>query len=63
MFLKDSREANTARLVRLDLSTQEVEILAEDPVYDVSDVLVHPDTREVQAAAFTRARTEWVVLD
>ena len=63
MFLKDSREANTARLVRLDLSTQEVEILAEDPVYDVSDVLVHPDTREVQAAAFTRARTEWIVLD
>ena len=63
MFLKDSREANTARLVRLDLSTQEVEILAEDPVYDVSDVLVHPDTREVQATAFTRARTEWIVLD
>jgi dipeptidyl aminopeptidase/acylaminoacyl peptidase len=63
MFLRDSREANTASLVRLDLSTQEVEILAEDPEYDVSDVLVHPDTREVQAAAFTRARSEWIVLD
>jgi dipeptidyl aminopeptidase/acylaminoacyl peptidase len=63
MFLRDSREANTACLVRLDLSTQEVEILAEDPEYDVSDVLVHPDTREVQAAAFTRARSEWIVLD
>jgi hypothetical protein len=55
MFLKDSREANAARLVRLDLLTEEVEILAEDPDYDVSGVLVHPDTREVQAAAFTRA--------
>jgi dipeptidyl aminopeptidase/acylaminoacyl peptidase len=63
MFLRDSRDANTARLVRLDLSTHEVEILAEDPEYDVSDVLVHPDTREVQAVAFTRARTEWIVLD
>jgi dipeptidyl aminopeptidase/acylaminoacyl peptidase len=63
MFLKDSREANTARLVRLDLSTQEGEILAEDPEYDVSDVLVHPDTREVQAAVFTRARSKWIVLD
>ena len=63
MFLKDSREANAARLVRLDLLTEEVEILAEDPDYDVSGVLVHPDTREVQAAAFTRARTEWIVLD
>jgi dipeptidyl aminopeptidase/acylaminoacyl peptidase len=63
MFLKDSREANAARLVRFDLLSKEVEILAEDPQYDVSDVLVHPDTHEVQAAAFTRARTEWVVLD
>jgi dipeptidyl aminopeptidase/acylaminoacyl peptidase len=49
--------------VRLDLLTEEVDILAEDPDYDVSDLLVHPDTREVQAAAFTRARTEWIVLD
>ena len=63
MFLKDSREANASRLVRLDLLTEELDILAEDPDYDVSDVLVHPDTREVQAAAFTRARTEWMVLD
>ena len=63
MFLKDSREANAARLVSLDLPTANVEILAEDPDYDVSNVLVHPDTGEVQAAAFTRARTEWVVLD
>ena len=63
IFLKDSREANASRLVRLNLLTEEVDILAEDPDYDVSGVLVHPDTREVQAAAFTRARTEWIVLD
>jgi dipeptidyl aminopeptidase/acylaminoacyl peptidase len=63
MFLKDSREANAARLVRLDLHTEEVEILAEDPEFDVSGVLVHPDTREVQAATVTRARTEWIVFD
>lgn len=63
MFLKDSRGANAARLVRLDLLTEEVDVLAEDPEYDVSDMLVHPDTREVQAAAFTRSRTEWTVLD
>ena len=63
MFLKDSRGANAARLVRLDLLTEEGDTLAEDQRHDVSDVLVHPDTREVQAAAFTRARTEWIVLD
>jgi dipeptidyl aminopeptidase/acylaminoacyl peptidase len=63
MFLRDSREANAARLVELDLSTEEANVLAEDPKYDVASVLVHPDTREVQAVAFTRARTEWTVLD
>jgi dipeptidyl aminopeptidase/acylaminoacyl peptidase len=63
MFLRDSREANAARLVELDPSTEGANVLAEDPKYDVASVLVHPDTREVQAVAFTRARTEWTVLD
>jgi dipeptidyl aminopeptidase/acylaminoacyl peptidase len=63
MFLRDSRGANAARLVELDLSTERVDILAEDPQYDVAGVLIHLDTREPQAVAFTRARTEWTVLD
>lgn len=63
MFLRDSRGANAARLVELDLSTNVSRVLAGDPQYDVSDVLIHPDTREVQAVAIERARTEWTVLD
>jgi dipeptidyl aminopeptidase/acylaminoacyl peptidase len=63
MFLRDSREANAARLVELHLSTERIDVLAEDPQYDVADVLIHPDTREPQAVAFMRARTEWTVLD
>ena len=63
MFLRDSREANAARLVELDLLTERVDILAEDSQYDAADVLIHLDTREPQAVAFTRARTEWTVLD
>jgi len=63
IFLRDSRGANATRLVELNPSTEELEVLAGDPQYDVADVLIHPDTREVQAVAFTRARTEWTVLD
>lgn len=63
IFLKDSRGVNATRLVALDPDTGEIEVLAEDPKYDVSEVLVHPDTREIQAIAFTKARTEWTVLD
>jgi dipeptidyl aminopeptidase/acylaminoacyl peptidase len=63
LYLLDSRDANTARLVRLDLASGERAVLAEDPRFDVSGVVLHPDTREVQLVGFTRARSEWTVLD
>jgi len=63
MYLLDSRGANTARLVLMDLSSRKTEVLVEDPRYDVSGVVVHPETHAVQAAAVQRARTEWIVLD
>ena len=63
MYLLDSRGANAARLVLMDLAGGETEVLVEDPRYDVSGVVVHPETHAVQAAAVQRARTEWIVLD
>ncbi|WP_166179477.1 S9 family peptidase [Rubrobacter tropicus] len=63
MYLLDSRGANAARLVLLDLESGETEALVEDPRYDVSEVMVHPETHAVQAAAVQRARTEWILLD
>jgi len=62
MYLLDSRDANTARLVALDLEGG-LEVLARDERYDVGDVLMHPETYEVQAVAIERARREWTVLD
>ena len=63
MYLIDSRNANAGRLVRYDLDTEEIEVIASDPMYDVSDVMLHPDTFEVLAVSFTRAREEWEVID
>ena len=63
IYLRDSREANAARLVALDLATGDTDVLVEDTRYDVADVMVHPDTHEAQAAAVERARAEWTVLD
>ena len=63
LYLIDSRQANTGRLVRMALADKKTEVIAQDPQYDVSDVMIHPDTYQVQAVAFTRARTEWTVLD
>ncbi|MCA1738157.1 MAG: S9 family peptidase, partial [Actinobacteria bacterium] len=63
MYLLDSRDANTTQLVSLDLASGVLEVLAGDERYDVGDVLVNPDTYEVEAVAIEKARTEWIVLD
>ncbi|MEW5986755.1 MAG: S9 family peptidase [Chloroflexota bacterium] len=63
IYLLDSRQVNAARLVKLSLASGRTEVLAEDPSYDVDNVIVHPDSHEVQAVSFLRARREWQVLD
>ena len=63
IYLKDSRNANAGRLAKMEIATQEIEIIAEDPQYDVNDVMIHPDTYEVQAVSFYKTRNEWTVLD
>lgn len=63
MYLSDSRGSNTARLVRYEIATGTIEVLAEDPQYDVGSVMQHPDSYQIQAVSFTRARREWSVLD
>ncbi|GAB4371479.1 MAG: S9 family peptidase [Calditrichia bacterium] len=63
LYLIDSRNANTGRLVKMELKTKSIKVIAEDPNYDVSGVMIHPDTYEIQAYSFTRARREWFVID
>ena len=63
IYLQDSRSANAGRLIKLQLDTNEQSVIAEDPQYDVGDVMVHPDTYEIQAVAFNKDRVEWQVLD
>jgi dipeptidyl aminopeptidase/acylaminoacyl peptidase len=63
LYCLDSRNANAARLVRLSLPEGKAQVLAEDPQYDVTDVMFHHDTNQPQAVSFLRAREEWTVLD
>jgi dipeptidyl aminopeptidase/acylaminoacyl peptidase len=55
--------AETGRLVRVELSSGAVSVLAEDPQADVSGVRLHPHTREPQIVTFLKARSEYRVLD
>jgi dipeptidyl aminopeptidase/acylaminoacyl peptidase len=64
IYMMDSRNANAGRLVQLDVATGDIEVLVEDPQYDVSQhALLNPVTNSVQAIAVQKARLEWVVLD
>ena len=63
LLMISSVDAQAARLIWLDVTSGGTEVLAEDPEADVSDVRIDPDTREPQIVTFTKARSEYRVLD
>ncbi len=63
MLAVSSVGVNAGRLVWIDVATGAVEVVAEDPVYDVAGVTLDPDTRRVQAVTFQKDRAEITVLD
>jgi len=63
IYLQDSRDSNTTRLVKMEIATGDTEVLVEDPDYDLASIMIHPDTHEIQIVAYQKARREWVILD
>lgn len=63
LYVLDARGRDAARLVRMDISTGKTHAITGDPHYDISSVMIDPETYTVQAVTFTKARTEWKILD
>ncbi|HEY9834354.1 MAG TPA: S9 family peptidase [Stenomitos sp.] len=63
LYLIGSHEANTQRLIALDLATHQETVMAEDRQYDVGGIMVHPTTRVIQAVSFYKDKVEWQILD
>ncbi|HAE21299.1 MAG TPA: S9 family peptidase [Spirochaetaceae bacterium] len=63
LYLGDSRGRDTSALVAYDTQTGSFQPLAENPQADLSDILVHPTEKRVQAVSFNHLRSSWVVLD
>jgi dipeptidyl aminopeptidase/acylaminoacyl peptidase len=63
LYMMSSRDRNTAALVLLDLETGGHTVMAEDPQADVSNVMVHPTEKNVQAVGFTYMRKRWQIVD
>lgn len=63
LYLLDSRERDTAALTAVDPASGAVTVLAQDPRADIQQVIRHPLTKQVQAAAGVYERQDWQVLD
>ena len=58
-----SVDANAARLVEFDLASGKSKVISEDPDYDAGGIMTHPTKRTLEAVNFTRARSEWTLID
>ncbi|HEY7751167.1 MAG TPA: S9 family peptidase [Ignavibacteriaceae bacterium] len=63
LYMIDSRGRNTAALVEVNLSTGEKKLVFENPRADLSNIMVHPTEKTIEAAASTYERIEWQILD
>ena len=63
IFCLDARGFNTGRLVRIAVADSSVEVIAEDPRYEIISAFLQVDTYRMQAVAFAREHIEWTVLD
>jgi len=64
LWLETSIGSDTTRLVKVDVATgKELETIAVNPKVDVGPVVIHPDTKVVQAVGFNYFKNEWTVLD
>ncbi len=63
LYMLDSRGRNTSALMGFNLKTGKSTLIAEDKRVDISDVLVHPLSKVIQATAATYTKPEWTFLD
>ena len=63
LLLISSVGADTARLIRVGLETGSEQLLAGDPLADVSSVRLDKVTKEPQIVTVLKERSEYVVLD
>ena len=63
LYLRESRGRNTTALVAIDTASRKKTVVFDDPRADLQEVLTHPDTGVVQAAASEYLREEWKAID
>ncbi|HEY6437419.1 MAG TPA: S9 family peptidase, partial [Ignavibacteriaceae bacterium] len=63
LYMIDSRGRNTAALMSVNLNTGEKKLIYENPNADLSNIMIHPTEKTIEAAASDYLRTEWELFD
>ena len=63
LYLASDHDANTSRLLLVELATGTERALAEEEGSDISGWNLHPVTQKLQAVCFNKEREVWRVLD
>lgn len=64
LYLLTSLGHDTSRLIKIDLASNESQVVAEDPRYDLAAAfLKNPQTHELEAIGVEREKLEWMILD
>lgn len=59
LFYIDAKNSNTSSLKKINLKSRKIEVLASDNKYDISEVLINPNTLEVEAVSYNKERKYW----
>ncbi len=63
LFMRDSRNRNTAALISMPAKGGKKTVIAQDPRADVVNVLRHPTENTIQAVASNYLRQQWQFMD
>lgn len=63
LYMVESRNRNTSALALYNIASGNISIIGEDKRCDISDTLMHPTKKTVQAYAATYTRKSWTVID
>ncbi|MEH1849552.1 MAG: S9 family peptidase [Nostoc sp.] len=63
LYIQGNHDANTKRLLSVDLDTRQESVIAEDQQYDVVGIIIQPLTRVIQAVSFYKDKQQWQVID
>jgi len=63
IWIATSLDANSARLVEYDVATGAHKVIAEDPQFDVQNVITNPKTNALEVVTFIKQRTAYDFID